>query len=100
MSFLAASYRDDQLSRKWPDSEWGRGQSWEIGVLSQEKSKPKGYKSIYFSFRFSYTVTFPLLPHQIFIFKGLILLYLSFVVWTSELDSLKKQDLESIICLN
>lgn len=33
-----------------------------------------------FSFCFPYTVTFPLLSHQIFIFKGLILLYLSFVV--------------------
>lgn len=68
----------------------GEGQSWETGVPSQGKSKPEGCKSIYFSFRFPYTVTFPLLPHQIFIFKGLILLYLSFVVWTSELDSLKK----------
>ena len=41
-----------------------------------------------------------LLSHQIFIFKGLVLLYLSFVVWTRESEFSKKQDLESIIWLN
>lgn len=80
--------------------ESGRGavlEAW--GSKSGKKQNPKDINQ-FILLSFSTYSYFPLLFHQIFIFKGLMLLYLSFAVWTSEPDLLKKQDLESIIWLN
>lgn len=45
--FSFFTQRNDQLSRTWKAREWGKGKSRELGVRGQEKSKPKGYESMY-----------------------------------------------------
>lgn len=69
------------------------------GSKSGKKQNPKDINQ-FILLSFSMYCYFPLLFHQIFIFEGLMLLHLSVAVWTSEPDSLKKQDSESIIWLN